>query len=73
MSKRKKLENSIRNNTANVILEDFEALIKQYGQIKEGAKHPKAILGKDVLPYKRTNPVHRPYVVDLLEMIDNIK
>lgn len=73
MSKRKKREDLIRKNTANVSLEDFEALIKQYGRIKEGAKHPKAIIGNDVLLYRRTNPVHRPYVVDLLEIIDNIK
>jgi hypothetical protein len=73
MSKREKREDLIRNNTSNVSLEDFEALIKQYGRIKEGAKHPKAIIGNDVLPYKRTNPVHRPYVVDLLEIIDNLE
>jgi hypothetical protein len=73
MSKREKREDSIRNNMANVSLEDFEALVKQYGQIKEGAKHPKAIIGKEVLSYKRTNPVHRPYVIELLAMINTIK
>jgi len=73
MSKREKREEAIRNDRANVSLEDFEALIKQYGQIKEGAKHPKAIIGKRVFPYKRTNPVHRPYVDKILEIIDSLK
>ena len=73
MSKREKREETIRNDRANVSLEDFEALIKQYGRITEGAKHPKAIIGNRVFPYRRTNPVHRPYVDKVLEIIDRLK
>ena len=72
MSKREKRGESIRNDRGNVSLEDFETLIKQYGRIKEGAKHPKAIIGNRVFPYKRTNPVHRPYVDKILEIIDSL-
>jgi hypothetical protein len=73
MSRKEKREDRIRNNRNNVSLEDFEGLIKQYGYIEEGSKHPKAIIGKDVFTYRRTNPVHRPYVDYLLELIDSNK
>lgn len=72
MSKKGKREQRIRNNTANVSVEEFEALIKQYGHIEEGSKHPKAVVGNDVFPYQRTNPIHRPYVEFLLEAIDKV-
>lgn len=73
MSRKEKLEDKIRRNAGNVSLEDFEALVKKYGRIIEGSKHPKAIVGKRVFPYKRTNPVHRIFVEKILEIIDTIK
>ena len=73
MVKKEKQEDRIRHNPNNVSLEDFEALIKQYGEIREGSKHPKAVIGKRVFPYKRTNPVQRPFVVKVLEIIDSLK
>ena len=72
MGKKEKREERIRRDTSNVSLEDFEALIRQYGRIKEGSKHPLAIIGKRVSPYKRTNPVHKPYVDKIIEIIDSI-
>jgi hypothetical protein len=51
-------------------LHDFEALVKRYGFIEEGAKHPKAIIGTSTLPYKRENPIKSCYVKELLEIID---
>lgn len=41
MTKREKREARIRDNTNNVSLEDFEALINQYGRIKKGEAIPK--------------------------------
>lgn len=73
MSKKEKREDRIRANTSNVSLEDFEALINQYGYIREGGKHPKAVIGNQIFPYKRTNPVLPPYVDDILEIIDSLK
>jgi transcriptional regulator of heat shock response len=70
MSKKEKLEARIRNNPRNVSLEDFESLVCQYGEIKEGSNHPLAIIGKRVFPYRRTNPVLTPYVVKVLELIE---
>jgi transcriptional regulator of heat shock response len=70
MSKKEKLEARIRNNPRNVSLEDFESLVYQYGEIKEGDNHPLAIVGKRVFPYRRTNPVLTPYVVKVLELIE---
>jgi transcriptional regulator of heat shock response len=70
MSKNEKLEARIRNNPRNVSLEDFESLVCQYGEIKEGGNHPLAIVGKRVFPYRRTNPVLIPYVVKVLELIE---
>jgi len=49
---------------------DFEALIKRYGYIEEGAKHPKAIIGTRTMPYKRESPVKSCYVKELLEVIE---
>jgi len=73
MSKKEKREIRIRNSPRNSSLEDFEALINQYGKINEGAKHPQAVIGNRVFPYKRTNPVLYPYVEKILEIIDNLK
>jgi hypothetical protein len=66
---RKSLE-AIRRNPKNVALRDFEALIRRYGHIEEGAKHPKAIVGPYTMPYKRENPVKSCYVKELLEIIE---
>jgi len=71
--KKAKREDRIRENPSNVSLNDFEAVIKYYGTIKEGSKHPKAIIGKRVFPYKRTDPVQRPFVMKVLELIDNLR
>ena len=70
MSKKEKLEAKIRNNPRNVSLEDFESLIFQYGEIREGGSHPQAIIGKGVVSYKRTNPMRTPYIMLVLDLID---
>ena len=70
MSKRDKREQKIRKNTNNVSLEDFEALIKQYGEILTGGNHPKAHIGNHIFPYKKENPVKAHYVRVILEFID---
>ena len=70
MSKKSKREEKIRANRTNVSLHDFEALINQYGYIKEGSKHPQAIIDKKVMTYKRENPLKPVYVTELLRMID---
>ena len=70
MSRDKKSLEAIRRNPRNVALRVFEALIKQYGHIEEGAKHPKAIIGAHTMPYKRENPVKSCYVKELLEIIE---
>jgi len=69
VSKDKKSLEAILRNPKNVALHDFEALIKRYGYIEEGAKHPKAIIGIRTLPYKRDNPVKSCYVLELLDII----
>jgi hypothetical protein len=68
-----KAEKREQKNRGNVSLEDFEALINQYGHIKFGGSHPKAIVGNIMFPYKRTNPVKPPYVEGILEIIDELK
>jgi hypothetical protein len=73
MSKKSKREERIRKNRSNVSLEDFEALINQYGHIKEGSKHPQAIIGNRIMTYKRENPVKPVYITGILKVIDNIK
>jgi hypothetical protein len=70
MSRYKKSLEAIRRNPRNVALRDFEGLIKRYGYIEEGAKHPKAIMGRNTMPYKRENPVKSCYVKELLEIIE---
>ena len=70
MSKKVKRELKIRTNPHNVSVEDFEALINQYGYIQEGAKHPQAVIGKHNMTYKRENPVKSVYVKPILKMID---
>jgi hypothetical protein len=72
MSKADKREQKIRKNIANVSLEDFEALINQYGFIKETGSHPKVRIGNYTMPYKRENPVKVCYVKELLQIIDSV-
>jgi hypothetical protein len=67
-----KLVEKIRKNTRNVSLHDFETLIKEYGHIEEGSKHPKAIINTYTLPYKRENPIKTCYTKELLEIIDSL-
>lgn len=70
MSKDEKSLEAIRRNLKNVTLHDFETQIKRHGYIKEGRKHPIAVIGTRAFPYKRTSPVRPPYVKKLLELID---
>ena len=70
MSRRKSAMEAIRQNPRNVPLRVFEALIRRYGRIEEGAKHPKAIVGTRTMPYKRENPVKSCYVKESLEIIE---
>jgi hypothetical protein len=69
VARERKLLEAVRRNPKNVALRDFEALVKRYGYIEEGAKHPKAIIGAHTMPYKRENPVNSCYVKELLEII----
>ena len=71
MSKKEKREQIIRANIKNVSLEDFEAFINQYGTIEFGSKHALVIIGKNILAYKRENPVKPVYVKELLRLIDS--
>ncbi len=72
MTQKEKLLIRIRRNPRNVSLSDFESLIRGYGYIEDGGKHPKAVIEVYTLPYKRENPVKSCYVVDLLEIIDSL-
>ncbi len=72
MSKREKHGEKIRRNINNVSLEDFEALIREYGYIKVSGKHPKARIGNYTMPYKRENPIKSCYVKELLRIIDSL-
>jgi hypothetical protein len=73
MSKAEKREQRIRENTTNVSMPDFEALIKRYGKIIEGENHPKAHIGNHVFPFKRENPVKAHYVEAILGLIDELE
>jgi len=70
MTRDKKSLEAIQRNPKNVALRDFEALIKRYRYIEEGAKHPKAIIGTRTMPYKRESTVKSCYVKELLEIIE---
>lgn len=72
MTKKEKLWQKVLNNPRNVSLEDFESLIKSYGYIEEGGKHPKAIIDNRTMPYKRENPVKSYYVKELIQIIGNL-
>ena len=70
MAHDKKSLEVIQRNPRNVALHTFESLIRQYGHIEEGSKHPKVIIGNNILPYKRENPVKSCYVKELLKIIE---
>ena len=70
MTRDKKLLEAVQRNPRNVSLRDFETLIRRYGYIEEGAKHPKAIVGTHTMPYNRENPFKSCYVRELLEIIE---
>ncbi len=70
MTKRDKREEKVRQNPANISIEDFEALIRNYGYIEAGAKHHKAVIGDYSMTYKRENPIKSVYVKQLLKFID---
>ena len=72
MTKKENLENKIRNNPKNVSLDDFEYLVNEYGHIKPGSKHAKAIIGRNTMTYKRVNPMPVAYVTDMIKLIDNL-
>ncbi len=72
MVKKTKLLEKLHKNSKNVSLHDFETLVKEYGHIEEGSKHPKAIINTYTLPYKRENPIKTCYVKELLEIIDSL-
>ena len=72
MNKAEKSEQRIRDNTTNVSLEDFEALINKYGFIKGKGSHPKARISNYTMPYKRENPIKPCYVKELLRIIDSL-
>jgi len=42
VAKKQKLLDKIRKNAKNVSLHDFEALIKDFGYIEEGGRHPES-------------------------------
>jgi hypothetical protein len=69
---KKKLLERVRRNIRNIALEDFEALINTYGYVETGRKHPKAIIGKYIMPYKRESPVKSCYVKELITIIDSL-
>ncbi len=73
MSKTDKKEQRIRKNTTNVSLEDFESLIRRYGEIIAGGSHPKAHIGNHVFSYKKENPVKAHYVETILRLIDELQ
>jgi hypothetical protein len=72
MTKKDKREQKIRANRNNVSIDEFESLIRQYGKIEEGGKHPKALINGHYFPYKRINPVSSHYVDSILGFIDDI-
>ena len=47
-------------------------LIKAYGHIEEGGKHPKAIIDNYTMPYKREKRAKSCYVKELLDIIDSL-
>jgi len=75
MGKKEKREEKIRQNTKNVPLNDYEWLIKKYGNIRKGGGHPIALIDgcPYPIPYARTKRVKEDYVLKLLHAIDSVK
>jgi hypothetical protein len=69
----KKLLDKARRNPRNLSREEFESMVRAYGYIEEGGKHPLAIIGDYTLPYKRENPVKACYTRELITIIDSIR
>jgi len=72
VTRKQRLLDKVKRNVRNTPLRDFEALIKAYGHIEEGSKHPKTIIGNHTMPYKRENPIKSCYVKELLDIIDSL-
>jgi len=72
LTAKKKLLEKVRKNVRNVSLGDFESLINTYGYIETGGKHPKAIIDRYTMPYKKENPVKSCYVKELITIIDSL-
>jgi hypothetical protein len=72
MAPKPESEGKRHRKTRNVSLREFESMIKRYGHIEEGSKHPKAIIGNYTMPYKRENPVKTCYVKELYNIIDSL-
>ena len=72
MTKKEKRLQKLGQNIRNVSLEEFETIINEYGRIEFGGRHPKAIIGRRVLAYKRKNPVGPWYVEELISVIQNL-
>ena len=72
MVRKQKSVGKIRRKIRNVSLRDFESMIKRYGYIEEGGRHPKAIIGTYTMPYKRENPVKSCYIKELFDIIDSL-
>lgn len=66
------MEKVRRSRGRNISKEEFESLVRAFGYIEEGSKHPKAIIGGHVLTYKRENPIKSAYVIELLEIIESL-
>lgn len=72
MAPKSKSGSKARRKIRNVSLHEFESMIKSYGYIEEGSKHPKAIIGNHTLPYKREKTVKACYVKELYDIIDSL-
>jgi len=68
-----KLLEKARRNPRNLSREEFESLVRAYGYIEEGGKHPLTIIDEYTLPYKRENPIKACYTKELITVIDSIK
>ena len=73
MTRNDKLLRKVKENPRNVSLEEFEALIKINGYIKEGSKHPAARIGNYTMPYRRENPIKACYVKELLRISSSVE
>jgi len=73
LSTLRKLLEKARRNPRNLSREEFESLVRAYGHIEEGGRHPLAIIGEYTLPYKRENPIKACYTKELIAILDSIK